>query len=185
MENSFKLVFHFQINFEYAGELKESLFFILTWWKFHVCENEKNLSHFKILKKKKEPHLLKSWTTVNNFKLVFDFKLILNMQGIVLIVESFMSLKMNGVFGGSIESIEMFFFFLLMFWSCTAPLSDREFNRQGWMSRLTTVLIYVLLVFNEVITSTQALYVKKEGISQRLSTSLVLLCVMGGFLRKH
>lgn len=44
------------------------------------------------------------------------------------------------------------------------------------MSRLTTVLIYVLLVFNEVITSTQALYV----ISQRLSTSLVLLCVMGG-----
>lgn len=33
------------------------------------------------------------------------------MQGIVLIVESFMSLKMNGVFGGSIESIEMFFFF--------------------------------------------------------------------------
>lgn len=47
------------------------------------------------------------------------------------------------------------------------------------MSRLTTVLIYVLLVFNEVITSTQALYVKKEGISQRLSTSLVLLCVMG------
>lgn len=48
------------------------------------------------------------------------------------------------------------------------------------MSRLTTVLIYVLLVFNEVITSTQALYVKKEGISQRLSTSLVLLYVMGG-----
>lgn len=48
------------------------------------------------------------------------------------------------------------------------------------MSRLTTVLIYVLLVFNEVITSKQALYVKKEGISQRLSTSLVLLCVMGG-----
>lgn len=45
------------------------------------------------------------------------------------------------------------------------------------MSRLTTVLIYVLLVFNEVITSTQALYVKKEGISQRRSTSLVLLCV--------
>lgn len=68
---------------------------------------------FLILKylKKKEPHLLKSWTTVNNFKLVFDFKLILNMQGILLIVESFMSLKMNGVFGGSIESIEMFFFF--------------------------------------------------------------------------
>lgn len=110
MENSFKLVFHFQINFEYAGELKESLFLLLTWWKFHVCENEKNLSHFKILKKK-EPHLLKSWTTVNNFKLVFDFKLILNMQGILLIVESFMSLKMNGVFGGSIESIEMFLFF--------------------------------------------------------------------------
>lgn len=139
---------------------------------------------FLILKylKKKEPHLLKSWTTVNNFKLVFDFKLILNMQGILLIVESFMSLKMNGVFGGSIESIEMFFF-LLMFWSCTAPLSDREFNRQGWMSRLTTVLIYVLLVFNEVITSTQALYVKKEGISQRLSTSLVLPCVMGGSYR--
>lgn len=53
------------------------------------------------------------------------------------------------------------------------------------MSRLTTVLIYVLLVFNEVITSKQALYVKKEGISQRLSTSLVLLYVMGGFLRKH
>lgn len=182
MENSFKLVFHFQINFEYAGELKESLFLLLTWWKFHVCENEKNLSHFKILKKK-EPHLLKSWTTVNNFKLVFDFKLILNMQGILLIVESFMSLKMNGVFGGSIESIEMFFFFLLMFWSCTAPLSDREFNRQGWMSRLTTVLIYVLLVFNEVITSTQALYVKKEGISQRLSTSLVLPCVMRGSYR--
>lgn len=48
------------------------------------------------------------------------------------------------------------------------------------MSRLTTVLIYVLWVFNEVITSTQALYVKKEGISQRLSTSLVLLYVMGG-----
>lgn len=48
------------------------------------------------------------------------------------------------------------------------------------MSRLTTVLIYVLSVFNEVITSTQALYVKKEGISQRLSTSLVLLYVMGG-----
>lgn len=110
MENSFKLVFHFQINFEYAGELKESLFLLLTWWKFHVCENEKNLSHFKIFKKK-EPHLLKSWTTVNNFKLVFDFKLILNMQGILLIVESFMSLKMNRVFGGSIESIEMFFFF--------------------------------------------------------------------------
>lgn len=111
MENSFKLVFHFQINFEYAGELKESLFLLLTWWKFHVCENEKNLASFKILKKKREPHLLKSWTTVNNFKLVFDFKLILNMQGILLIVESFMSLKMNGVFGGSIESIEMFFFF--------------------------------------------------------------------------
>lgn len=33
------------------------------------------------------------------------------MQGILLIVESFMSLKMNGVFGGSIESIEMFPFF--------------------------------------------------------------------------
>lgn len=48
------------------------------------------------------------------------------------------------------------------------------------MSRLTTVLIYVLSVFNEVITSTQALYVEKEGISQRLSTSLVLLYVMGG-----
>lgn len=181
MENSFKLVFHFQINFEYAGELKESLFLLLTLWKFHVCENEKNL----ILKylKKKEPHLLKSWTTVNNFKLVFDFKLILNMQGILLIGESFMSLNKNGVFGGSIESIQMFFFFLLMFWSCTAPLSDREFNRQGWMSRLTTVLIYVLSVFNEVITSTQALYVEKEGISQRLSTSLVLPCVMRGSYR--
>lgn len=33
------------------------------------------------------------------------------MQGILLIVESFMSFKMNGVFGGSIESIEVFLFF--------------------------------------------------------------------------
>lgn len=50
------------------------------------------------------------------------------------------------------------------------------------MSRFIIVLIYVFLVFNEVIISIQVLYVEKEGILQRLSIFFVFFCVMGGFI---